>query len=88
MLELSDLKKLAEMPTAERAFLSVYLAGTALSTILLDGHPVRFEEVQHGCSIAAFFRIHIRAFVAHVIAGTIVSQISSVDHQFPDITKP
>jgi hypothetical protein len=27
MLELSDLKKLAEMPTAERAFLSVYLAG-------------------------------------------------------------
>ena len=27
MLALSDLKKLAEMPTAERAFLSVYLAG-------------------------------------------------------------
>ena len=27
MLELSDLKKLAEMPTAERAFLSVYLGG-------------------------------------------------------------
>jgi len=27
MLKLSDLKKLAEMPSAERAFLSVYLAG-------------------------------------------------------------
>jgi peptide subunit release factor 1 (eRF1) len=43
MLELSDLKKLAEMPTAERAFLSVYLA---------DPHSVdelekKFERIRH-----------------------------------------
>src|SRR5664280_2577226 len=42
MLELSDLKKLAEMPTAERAFLSIYLAGTHS----VDELEKKFERIR------------------------------------------
>jgi len=42
MLELSDLKKLAEMPTAERAFLSVYLA----SPHSVDELEKKFERIR------------------------------------------
>jgi len=42
MLELSDLKKLAEMSTSERAFLSVYLAGSHSVT----GLGKKFEKIR------------------------------------------
>ena len=42
MLELSDLKKLAEMSTSERAFLSVYLAGSHS----VSGLEKKFEKIR------------------------------------------
>jgi hypothetical protein len=42
MLALSDLKKLAEMSTSERAFLSVYLAGSHS----VAGLEKKFERIR------------------------------------------
>ena len=42
MLALPDLKKLAEMSTSERAFLSVYLAGPHS----VDGLEKKFERIR------------------------------------------
>jgi hypothetical protein len=43
MLALSDLRKLAELPASERAFLSVYLAGPHS----VAGLEKRFERIRH-----------------------------------------